>query len=318
MTGVELSLAAVLDVGVGDPRWLPHPVRGMGAVIGWIDHRIRTVCRSEQALQIAGVCLALGLPASVYGAATWVIAQAAAIHPILGQAVGIGLAYTTLAGRDLYDHVQAVTGALAAGDLAGARKAVSMIVGRDSAALTEPEIARATVETIAESASDGIIAPLVYLSLGGAPLALAYKAVNTLDSMIGHRDERYEHFGWASARLDDVLNWVPARLTGGFIALAAGLSTGQWHRIHESWYILHRDGDKHPSPNSGLPEAAMAGALGVQLGGRNYYDGVAHDAERLGDGPAEVAPEHIGHANRIMLVTYALGLFFALLSLWVS
>lgn len=318
MTGVELALAAVLDVGVGDPRWLPHPVRGMGVVIGWIDHRIRTICRSEQALQIAGVCLALGLPAAVYGAATWVIAQGAAIHPILGQAVGIGLAYTTLAGRDLYDHVQAVTGALAAGDLAGARKAVSMIVGRDSAALTEPEIARATVETIAESASDGIIAPLVYLSLGGAPLALAYKAVNTLDSMIGHRDERYEHFGWASARLDDVLNWVPARLTGGFIALAAGLSTGQWHRIHESWYILHRDGDKHPSPNSGLPEAAMAGALGVQLGGRNYYHGVAHDAERLGDGPAEVAPEHIGHANRIMLVTYVLGLFFALLSLWVS
>jgi len=318
MTGVDLLLAALLDVAAGDPRWLPHPVKGMGAVIGWIDHRIRTLCRSEQALQLAGVCLALGLPAAAYGAATWVIAQAAATSPILGQAVGIALAYTTLAGRDLYDHVQAVTGALAAGDLAGARKAVAMIVGRDSAALTEPEIARATVETIAESTSDGIIAPLVYLSLGGAPLALAYKAVNTLDSMVGHRDERYEQFGWASARLDDVVNWVPARLTGGFIALAAGLSTGQWHRIHESWYILHRDGDKHPSPNSGKPEAAMAGALCVQLGGRNYYDGVPHDAELLGDGPAEVTVEHISHASRIMLVTYALGLFFALLSLWVA
>lgn len=318
MTGVDLFLAALLDVAAGDPRWLPHPVRGMGAVIGWIDHRIRHICRSEQALQIAGVCLALGLPAAVYAAATWLIAQAAVVHPILGQAVGVGLAYTTLAGRDLYDHVQAVTGALAAGDLAGARQAVAMIVGRDTAALTEPEIARATVETIAESAADGIIAPLVYLSLGGAPLALAYKAINTLDSMIGHRDERYEHFGWASARLDDVANWIPARLAGGFIALAAGLSTGQWHRIHESWYILHRDGGKHPSPNSGQPEAAMAGALGVQLGGRNYYDGVAHDAERLGDGSAEVAPEHIDQASRIMLVTYALGLFFAVWSLWVS
>ncbi len=318
MTGVDVFLAALLDVAAGDPRWLPHPVRGMGAVIGWIDHRIRHICRSEQALQIAGACLALGLPAAVYGAATWLIAQAAAVYPMLGQAVAIGLAYTTLAGRDLYDHVQAVTRALAAGDLARARQAVAMIVGRDTAALTEPEIARATVETIAESTADGIIAPLVYLSLGGAPLALAYKAVNTLDSMIGHRDERYEHFGWASARLDDVANWVPARLTGGFIALAAGLSTGQWHRIHESWYILHRDGDKHPSPNSGQPEAAMAGALGVQLGGRNYYDGVAHDAEPLGDGPAEVAPEHIDQASRIMLVAYALGLFFAVLSLWVS
>lgn len=318
MTGIDLLLASVLDVAAGDPRWLPHPVRGMGAVIGWIEHRIRDICKSEQALQIAGVCLALGLPAAVYGAATWLIAQAAAISPILGEAVGIVLAYTTLAGRDLYDHVQVVSRALAAGDLAGARKAVAMIVGRDSATLTEPEIARATVETIAESASDGIIAPLVYLSLGGAPLALAYKAVNTLDSMIGHRDERYEHFGWASARLDDVVNWVPARLAGGFIALAAGLSTGQWHRIHESWYILHRDGDKHPSPNSGQPEAAMAGALGVQLGGRNYYDGVPHDAPLLGDGPAEVAPEHTSQATRIMLVTYALGLFFAVLSLWVA
>lgn len=318
MTGVDLLLAVLLDVAAGDPRWLPHPVKGMGAVIGWVDGRIRNICRSEQALHIAGAGLALGLPAAVYGAATWVIAQAATVNPILGQAVGIGLAYTTLAGRDLYDHVQAVTDALAAGDLAGARKAVSMIVGRDSETLSEGEIARATVETIAESSSDGIIAPLVYLSLGGAPLALAYKAVNTLDSMIGHRDERYEHFGWASARLDDVVNWVPARLSGGFIALAAGLSTGQWHRIHDSWYILHRDGDKHPSPNSGQPEAAMAGALGVQLGGRNYYGGVPHDGELLGDGPAEVAPEHIRHASRIMLVTYALGLFFALLSLWVA
>ena len=318
MTGVELAFAAVLDVAAGDPRWLPHPVKGMGAVITWVDHRIRTICQSEQALQIAGVCLALGLPVAVYAAATWVIAQVTAISPALGTVVGIGLAYTTLAGRDLFDHVQAVLRELEADNLTGAREAVAMIVGRDSAGLTEPEVARATVETIAESSSDGIIAPLVYLSLGGAPLALAYKAVNTLDSMIGHRDERYEHFGWASARLDDVMNWVPARLAGGFIALAAGVSTGQWHRIHESWYMLHRDGDKHASPNSGLPEAAMAGALGVQLGGTNYYDGVAHEAPFIGDGTADITPEHIRQASRIMIVTYGLGLFFALLSLWVS
>ena len=318
MTGVELALAAVLDVAAGDPRWLPHPVRGMGAVIAWVDHHVRAVCRSEQALQIAGSCLALGLPAAVYAAATWVIAQVMEVAPLLGQVVGIGLAYTTLAGRDLFDHVHAVLRELTAGNLSGAREAVAMIVGRDSATLTEPDIARAAVETIAESTSDGIIAPLVYLSLGGAPLALAYKAVNTLDSMIGHRDERYEHFGWASARLDDVMNWVPARLAGGFIALAAGLSTGQWHRIHESWYMLHRDGDKHPSPNSGRPEAAMAGALGVRLGGRNYYDGVPHEAPLIGEGAAEISPEHIRQASRIMIVTYGLGLFFALLSLWVS
>jgi adenosylcobinamide-phosphate synthase len=318
MTGVELALAAVLDVAAGDPRWLPHPVKGMGSVIAWVDHRIRQFFHSDQALQIVGAFLALGLPAAVFAAAAWVIAQARAIDPLLGLAVGIGLAYTTLAGRDLFDHVQAVLRELTAGNLAGAREAVAMIVGRDSAALTEQEVARATVETIAESTSDGIIAPLVYLSLGGAPLALAYKAVNTLDSMIGHRDERYEHLGWASARLDDVMNWVPARLSGGFIALAAGLSTGQWHRIHESWYMLHRDGDKHPSPNSGRPEAAMAGALGVRLGGTNYYEGVVHEAPLIGDGTAEITAEHIREASRIMIFTYGLGLFFALLSLWVS
>lgn len=318
MTGGELVLAAALDVVAGDPRWVPHPVRGMGKLIAWYDHKIRTFCRSDQALQIAGACLALGLPAAVYAAATWLIAQAAAFSPLFGQLVGIGLAYTSLAGRDLVDHVQPVSRALQHGNLAAAREAVARIVGRDSSTLEEPEVVRATVETIAESTSDGIIAPLVYLSLGGAPLALAYKAVNTLDSMVGHHDERYEHFGWASARLDDVMNWVPARLTGGFIALASGLATAQWHRVQDSWYILHRDGDKHPSPNSGLPEAAMAGALGVQLGGRNYYDGVAHEGELIGDAGTVLTPEHIDQATRIMMIAAGLGLFFALLSLWIA
>lgn len=318
MTGGELVLAAALDVVAGDPRWVPHPVRGMGKLIAWYDHKIRTFCRSDQALQIAGACLALGLPAAVYAAATWLIAQAAAFSPLFGQLVGIGLAYTSLAGRDLVDHVQPVSRALQHGNLAAAREAVARIVGRDSSTLEEPEVVRATVETIAESTSDGIIAPLVYLSLGGAPLALAYKAVNTLDSMVGHHDERYEHFGWASARLDDVMNWVPARLTGGFIALASGLATAQWHRVQDSWYILHRDGDKHPSPNSGLPEAAMAGALGVQLGGRNYYDGVAHEGELIGDAGTVLTPEHIDQATRIMVIAAGLGLFFALLSLWIA
>ncbi len=318
MTGGDLLLAAALDAAVGDPRWFPHPVRGMGVVIAWFDDRIRNLCRTDQALRIAGICLAIGLPAGVYAAATFVIARAASFSPVLGQAVGIGLAYTTLAGRDLFDHVQAVSRELERGNLAGAREAVAMIVGRDSATLAEPEIVRATVETIAESSSDGIIAPLVYLTLGGAPLALAYKAINTLDSMVGHRDARYEYFGWASARLDDVMNWIPARLTGSFIALAAGLATGQWHRVRASWYILHRDGDKHASPNSGRPEAAMAGALGVQLGGRNYYDGVPHDRLLIGDGTVTLTPAHIAQATRIMVATWGLGLFLALLSLWVS
>jgi adenosylcobinamide-phosphate synthase len=145
---------------------------------------------------------------------------------------------------------------------------------------------------------------------------LAYKAVNTLDSMVGHRDAGYAYFGWASARLDDVMNWIPARLTGSFIALAAGVATGEWRRVRESWYILHRDGNKHPSPNSGRPEAAMAGALDIQLGGRNYYDGVPQDRLPMGDGTSSLTPDHIAQATRIMVVTGMLGLIVALLSLW--
>jgi len=318
MTGHDLLLAAALDAALGDPRWFPHPVRTMGKVISWFDGRVRSLCRSDQALRIAGICLALGLPAGVYAAASFLISQAASVSSLLGHVVGIGLAYTTLAGRDLFDHIEAVSRELHAGNLSGAREAVAMIVGRDSATLTESEIVRATVETIAESTSDGIIAPLVYLTLGGAPLALAYKAVNTLDSMVGHRDARYAYFGWASARIDDVMNWIPARLTGSFIALAAGVATGEWSPVRESWYILHRDGDKHPSPNSGRPEAAMAGALGVQLGGRNYYDGVPQDRLPMGDGTTSLTPDHIAQATRIMVVTGVLGLIFALLSLWQS
>ncbi len=318
MTGRGLLIAGMLDALLGDPRWIPHPVRGMGAVITWFDGRIRILCQSDQTLRIAGVCLATGLPAGIYVSATFVIGQATSFSPLLGQAVEIGLAYTTLAGRDLFDHVQAVSRELAQGNLPGAREAVAMIVGRDHAALTESEIVRATVETIAESTSDGIIAPLVYLTLGGAPLALAFKALSTLDSMVGHRNERYEYFGWASARLDDAANWIPARLTGSFIALAAGLVTRQWSRVRESWYILHRDGDKHASPNSGRPEAAMAGALGIQLGGRNYYDGVLREGELIGEANTPLTPGHIHQALRIMVATCALGLLIALLSLWQS
>ncbi|HEX9155443.1 MAG TPA: adenosylcobinamide-phosphate synthase CbiB, partial [Nitrospira sp.] len=275
MTGGDLLIAAAVDAAVGDPRWLPHPVRGMGLVISWGEERIRLFCKSSMSLRVAGFCLAIGLPVVVYVIGSFVIEQAESISALCGQAAGIALASTTLAWRDLWNHAMTVTRELAGRNIPGARQAVGMIVGRDTASLSEAEIVRATVETIAESAADGVIAPLVYLTLGGAPLALAYKAINTLDSMIGHRDERYADFGWASARLDDLANWIPARLTAGFMVLTAGLATGKWERTIESWRILLRDGAKHPSPNSGRPEAAMAGALGVQLGGTNYYDGLA-------------------------------------------
>ena len=287
-------------------------------MIAWCDKHVRKLCRAPWSLRLAGICIALVIPASAYLVGAVAIEQAGSLSSWLGQAVSVGLAFTTLAGRDLLDHVRAVSHELVRGNLPGARHAVTMIVGRDTETLPEPEIIRATVETIAESAADGIIAPLLYLTLGGAPLALAYKAVNTLDSMIGHRDARYEHLGWASARLDDLANWIPARLTAGLIAIAAGLATGQGRRVSESWGICQRDGHKHPSPNSGRPEAAMAGALGVQLGGANYYDGQPQARPQLGDGTRTLVLNDIDAASRLLLISYGLGLLLAMTALWIA
>ena len=318
MTGSDLLLAAGLDVWLGDPRWLPHPVRGMGRVITWCDERVRLMCRGASSLRLAGFCLAVGLPVLAYALGAFVIDLAGAVSILLGKIVAIGLAFMTLAARDLVEHVRAVSQALDGGNLVGARQAVSMIVGRDTETLSEAQVVRATVETIAESTADGVIAPLVYLAVGGPPLALAYKAINTLDSMIGHRDVRYADFGWASARLDDVANWIPARLTAGLIVLAAGMITGQWSRVKRSWQTLRRDGHMHSSPNSGRPEAAMAGALGIQLGGINFYDGLPHERPRIGDGARSPILDDIDLAVRIAVMTCGLGIFLAVGSLWVA
>jgi adenosylcobinamide-phosphate synthase len=318
MTGSELVLAAGLDLLIGDPRWLPHPVRAMGQVIAWYDNRVRGICRSPIALRFAGFVLALGLPTVVYVLVCWMVVEAGAVADWLGTVVTIGLASTTLAGRDLWDHVQAVKNPLEQGDLANARQAVAMIVGRDTQQLSESEVVRATVETLAESAADGVIAPLFYLALGGPPLALAYKAVNTLDSMVGHRDERHIDFGWASARLDDLANWIPARLTAVLLLIAVGLVRGSITRMMSGWRVLLRDGGKHPSPNSGRPEAAMAGALGVQLGGTNYYEGMANERPILGDGRQELVAGDITLAAQLMAVASLLGAMIGAGVLWLQ
>ncbi len=311
MTGGELLMAFVLDAVVGDPRWLPHPVRMIGRCIAWFDHRIRAICRSAASLRIAGICLAGGLPIVVHVIGMVLIEMADQFAGWLGSALSIGLAATTLAARDLWDHVRAVDGPLRAGDLPAARQAVAMIVGRDTTDLSDSEVARATVETVAESTADGVIAPLFYLAIGGAPLALAYKAINTLDSMIGHKDDRYADFGWGSARLDDLANWIPARIASVLLIAGAGAMRGRMTQVRNGWRVLCRDGSKHPSPNSGRPEAAMAGILGVRLGGTNYYDGVAQDRPVLGEEGRSVQSEDIASAMKIMGVAAVLGVCFA-------
>ena len=316
MTGGELLVAALLDAVVGDPYWLPHPVRVMGRCITWFEYEIRRICRSASSLRFAGICLAIVLPTVTFVLATVLIKEAEQFAGWLGSALSIILASMTLAARDLWDHAHAVNGPLQAGNLSAARRAVGMIVGRDTAGLSPSEVARATVETVAESTADGVVAPLLYLAIGGAPLALAYKAINTLDSMVGHRDIRYADFGWASARLDDLVNWIPARLAAMVVILGAGLITRQREPVCQGWRVFSRDGGKHPSPNSGRPEAAMAGALGVRLGGINFYDGIPHNRPTLGLEGRCVEPDDIVPATKVMAIASVLAVLLAIGLRW--
>ena len=312
MTGGELAVACLLDAAVGDPRWFPHPVRWMGTVVNWCDRRVHQFLLSPTKQRIAGVLLAVALPAGAYAAGALLIWFGNSIDPLWGSAGTVLLAWTTLAARDLIDHVVSVQRALQSVSLIEARAALAKIVGRDTEEMSESEIVRATVETIAESTADGIMAPLFYLVLGGAPLALAYKALSTLDSMIGHMDDRYRWFGWASARLDDVVNFLPARITALLLVLSAGIVSRSWPAMQHAWEILLRDGRQHPSPNSGRPEAAMAGALGVQLGGTNRYDGLPIERPYLGDPDQPLTRAHIGMALTLMLWTSITGVLLGM------
>ncbi len=269
--------AVILDLLLGDPRWLPHPVVFIGRLIGRLESVLRRMVCNERLAGLLLLVLTVGISS---GAAYLLLRSAALVHPLAEDALVIFLGYTCLAARSLHAESAKVMEFLGSGDLSGARKALSMIVGRDTEDLHESEICRGAVETVAENTSDGVIAPLFFLMIGGPILAIAYKAVNTLDSMVGYRNERYLYFGWASARFDDLCNWIPARLTGCLMVLAAPLL-----RLSGcgAWRIMRRDGRNHSSPNSGIPEAAAAGALGVQLGGVNRYFGKPVFKPTIGD-----------------------------------
>lgn len=300
----QILVAVVLDGILGDPRWLPHPVRGIGRLAAWIEPRVRRLIPQARLAGVLGWMVVVGGASALAWA---IVAVASRLHPVLGDVAGIWIIYTTLAARDLVKHSTAVHAALAAGDVSEARSRVAWIVGRDTARLDEPEITRATVETVAESTLDGVTAPLFFAVLFGPVGAMAYRAINTLDSMWGHKDERYLFFGWAAARIDDVANWIPERVTGACMAVGAWMLRLDWKG---AWRILVRDARKHPSPNSGFPEAAMAGALGVRVGGTNYYDGEPEMRPQIGEPIHGFDARHIVLANRLMYVTVAL---FALL-----
>ncbi len=268
--GMHFLTAVGLDLALGDPRWLPHPVAGIGS---WASKQETWWRRTSVPLRWAGIgaWFAVVIPVAVlvHWSANW--APQTTIYWI----------FSFLALRSLDQHAVAVVRPLQTGDLEAARRAVGMIVGRDTGSLTESEVTRALIETVAENANDGVVAPLFWLGIGGAEAMAVYKAINTLDSMFGHRDQRYREFGWWSARADDVASWIPARLTAALFLLVAAVWPGLDAR--RSWRTVLRDAHRQPSPNSGYPEAAAAGALGVQLGGVNFYGGVAARKEPLGD-----------------------------------
>lgn len=265
---------ALLVEGVfGWPRRLSHPVAWIGGLIAVLERRWNRVERPERTRRALGVATVLILIA-VAGGAGWGVQALAAVAPVwAGLTLLLVCGATGLAARSLFDHVRAVARPLKAGDLPAARLAVGMIVGRDVEAMDEGEIATAALESLAESFCDGVVAPVFWFVIGGLPGLFVYKAVNTADSMIGHMELRWRAFGWAAARADDVMNWAPARIAGVLLAL------GGW----QGWRIMWRDAGKHASPNAGWPEAAMAGALRVRLGGPVRYDGAPCHRPDFGD-----------------------------------
>lgn len=264
---ISCTIALLLDLCLGDPRGFPHPVRG----IGWLIATLERLLYRLQWRRFSGSVLLISTVCATCLFAFLLLWTSGAIGRYAQIAVSALLIWTTIAVRDLFDHAEQVRIALKSGDLAEARAKLSFLVSRDTANLGETEIARGCVESVAENLVDGTISPLFFALLGGPVLAFAFKAVSTLDSMVGYRNQRYLEFGWASARADDVLNYVPARALFATLPVAALLS-GR-HAL-KCLKIMFRDGDKNPSPNSGIPEAAFAGALGIQLGGPNIYEGV--------------------------------------------
>lgn len=304
----HLAAAYVLDQVAGDPAWLPHPVRWIGRLISWAEKSLYDASASPMLLRAAGFVLWVLVVAVVVMATHVLIGLSYHFGPILGDIVVIWLAYTTLATRSLHGESAKVVRAVAADDLELARYQLSRIVSRDTSSLDEAGILRAVVETISENISDGIVAPLFYLALFGPVGALAYKAVNTMDSMLGYLNERYRYFGWFPARADDVANWIPSRLTGLLVVGAAACLGSDWR---QALRIMRRDAGKMKSPNAGYPEAAAAGALGVQLGGTNIYFGEPVEKPRLGDPVEPITRETCRRMTGLLYATSALAFFMA-------
>lgn len=268
----------LLDQVLGDPRSWPHPVVGIGKIISFFEHHFNQ--GSSKVRRRNGVFLTLFVVGGIY-LLTWAVVWGAKrLNPFLGLGVSTYLIFTTLAAKSLLDAGVSILSPLKKGDLSEARTRLSWFVSRDTENLSESDIVRGTIETLAENFVDGILSPLFYAALGGAPLAMAFKAVSTLDSMVGYRNERYEDFGWFSARTDDWANYIPARLSVPILLIAGWLRRLSVSHAYKIW---KRDSSGHPSPNGGNPESIVAGLLGIQLGGINIYHGRTHHRAEMGE-----------------------------------
>ncbi len=294
---IALALAVIIDRIIGDPRWLPHPVVGFGKLIAFFDRRFNdgNYRRAKGLLMLVLVLLIVVFLAVV------IISLSYSVHLYLGILVEAWLISTTIAAKGLKQAANEVREPLVNGNLEEARLKVSYIVGRDTDDLNEAEITRATVETVAENTSDGVTAPLFFALIGGAPLALIYRAINTCDSMVGYQNKKYGDFGFASAKCDDLFNWIPSRLTS---LVMIAVNQPKHHKSKKAcWEIVKRDAPKHPSPNSGWGEAAVAALLGIQLGGINTYKGITSNRAKMGDPLVTMSAVHIEETNAIMLRT---------------
>jgi adenosylcobinamide-phosphate synthase len=302
-----LIVAVIIDLIIGDPNFYPHPVIIIGKIINYLEKNFRKLVTTKRGERIAGLILVILIISLTYITSKAIIYYSYRVNYYLGLMVNIWLLSTTIAIKGLVQAGFAVYQGLLAGNLELARKQLGWIVGRDTNNLAEGEVVRGTIETLAENTSDGIIAPIFYGMLGGFPLAMTYKAVNTLDSMLGYKNQRYRYFGWAAARLDDLANWIPARITACLYILIALIKGKDWKNAIR---IILRDARKHPSPNAGYPEAAIAGSLNIRLGGVNYYQGEESFRAYLGDARKEFDQEQI--QETISLMYWNVGMFLVI------
>lgn len=312
INSADIIIALIIDLILGDPYWLPHPVIFIGRLIKAIENKARLVAKNDSELKRLGgvmviiVALACFLITAVLLFLTW------PVKPLF-HLLNVIILWTTIAARCLRDESMKVYSALEKNDIPLARKFTSYIVGRDTGSLDEKQLIRAAVETVAENTSDGVIAPLFYAIIGGAPLAVMYKGINTMDSMVGYINEPYTHIGFFPAKTDDVFNFIPARITGFIMCLTAPfIGVG----ILNSLKIMIRDRKNHKSPNCAYPEAAVAAILGVQLGGNNTYFGKVLEKPTIGDGIRELENKDIALANRIMFITEFLFAVSALMTVY--